>query len=446
MTETHQFSILVVDDDKGMRKSLIDLLQAADWDVQALSRASEVAGQLGKSMPDVILSDVRMPGMSGMELLASLDSATAPPLVLISAHGDIPMAVEAIQGGAYSFVEKPYEPRRLLTILRNAAERSRMQRSNARLQERLLALSGLDRILLGQTPDIRDLRQEIIDIAPTTAPVMILGETGTGKELVARALHDLGGKPDRPFLALNCAGLSPDTFAAEMFGTESGAGGLLQATSGGTLFLDELCACPLPVQAKLLRVIEDKKVLPVGATTPVPVRLRVISATNQDVQTAIADGRLRSDLLFRINTVVLTLPALRQRQDDLKILMAHFLEKFGRVYEVPPPVIEPDDMAVLLAHDWPGNVRELRNVAERRILAARRGGGSVAEAVAGDRPAEVMPTTLREAVAAFERAMIGKAIKAHEGRMEDAATALGIGRRTLNEKIVKLGLEKDTLL
>jgi DNA-binding NtrC family response regulator len=440
------YTILIVDDDKAMRESLIELLEAAGWQAHALSRATAVADQLNAVMPDVILSDVRMPGMSGLELLATLDPAFAPPLVLISAHGDIPMAVQAIQSGAYSFVEKPYEPRRLLTILRNAAERNRMSQTNTRLKERLFQLSGLDRILLGQTPDIKRLRTDILDIAETDAPVMILGETGTGKELVARALHDLGRRPGGPFLALNCAALSPDTFEADMFGVEGGARGRLVAASGGTLFLDEIGACPLTVQAKLLRVIEDKEVLPVGAVAAVPVDVRIVSATNEDVQGAITAGTLRQDLLFRINTVVLTMPTLRQRRDDLTLLMTHFLREYSEVYEIRAPSIDQDDLAALLSHDWPGNVRELRNVAERRVLSARRAGGTMADAIRNDQLIDDIPDTLRAAVATFERELISKAITTHEGRMDAAAAALGIGRRTLNEKIVKLGLDKKALL
>ncbi|MFT5065986.1 MAG: DNA-binding NtrC family response regulator [Yoonia sp.] len=441
-----KFSILVVDDDKAMRLSLVELLEAADWSVRALSRAAHVAETLLEFMPDVILSDVRMPGMSGLELLAELDPQFSPPLVLISAHGDIAMAVEALQNGAYSFVEKPYAPRRLLTILRNAAERHHIARNNQRLKDRLFQLSGLDRVLLGKTPEMTALRQEILDIADIDAAVMIKGETGTGKELVARALHDLGSAPDGPFLALNCAALSPDSFEADMFGTHGGAQGRLLAASGGTLFLDEICSCPVAVQAKLLRVIEDKTVLPIGAASPVPVRLRIVSATNEDVDAALADRRLRADLLFRINTVELTMTPLRARRNDLTLLMTHFLAKYAHIYEVPPPAIAQDDLAALLAHDWPGNVRELRHVAERRVLAARRSAGSMADAIRRGQRLDDVPDTLREAVAAFERELITKAIKAHAGRMDAAADALGIGRRTLNEKIVKLGLDKDAIL
>lgn len=440
------FSVLIVEDDKEMRASLEALLEAAGWRVQALSRAGRVADHLTKTRPDVILSDVRMPGMSGLDLLESLPVDNSPPLVLMSAHGDIAMAVQAMQDGAYSFIEKPYEPRRLLSILSHAADQSRMRRSNARLAERLRDLSGLDRVLLGETPEIVELRRDILDLSDTPAPVLIQGETGTGKELVAKALHDLGTRPEGAFVALNCAALVPETFEAEMFGSPDGGDGRLLAASGGTLFLDEVCACPPSVQAKLLRVIEDKQVLPVGASDAIPVQFRVVSATNEDVQEALQDGRLRQDFLFRINTMVLNLPPLRQRRDDLMLLIAHFLRDYARIYEVAVPDLTQDDVAALMAHDWPGNVRELRNVAERRVLAARRGGGGMMAAISTDQALDDVPDTLRAAVAAFERQLIGQAVRIHRGRMDAAAEALGIGRRTLNEKIVKLGLDKDALL
>ncbi len=446
MTQKQPFRVLIVDDDKSMRLSLVELLEAAGWIVEALPRANQVADHLLSVAPDVILSDVRMPGMSGLELLASLDRQVAPPVVLISAHGDIPMAVQAIQDGAYGFLEKPYEPRRLLTVLTHAAEQNRMRKSNERLRDRLFKLSGLDRVLLGQTGGIEALRQEVLDLADTSVAVLLQGETGTGKELVAHALHDLSDTPDAPFLALNCAALSADTFESEMFGIAGVSDGRLLAASGGTLFLDEICSCPLAVQAKLLRVIEDQHVLPVGAVSPVPVRFRVLSATNEDVAQAAEDGRLRQDLLFRLNTVVLTLPPLRQRRDDLVLLATHFLSEHAQIYEIDPPELSQDDLAALLAHDWPGNVRELRHVCERRVLSARRGGGSLSRSIQSDQNFDDVPDTLRDAVAAFERELIGKSIKAHKGRMDAAAEALGIGRRTLNEKIVKLGLDKDALL
>lgn len=442
---TTPYSALLVEDDHAMRASLEALLEAAGWRVTSLPRAMQVSDRLVSALPDVILSDVQMPGMTGLELLKSLDPTLAPPVVLISAHGDIPMAVEAMAAGAYSFVEKPYEPRRLLTILTHAAEQHRMAQENSRLRARLLRLSGLYRVLLGQSPQIRDLRADVLVLADTHIPVLIDGETGTGKELVARALHDLSPRAQAPFVAINCATLTPESFEAQFFGTAEAPGRLFSA-AGGTLFLDEICACPVLVQAKMLRVIEDKQVFLPGSGAPVPLDFRLVSATNQDLTTAVAEGRLRQDLLFRLNNGQLSLPALRARLDDIALLFTHFLTEAAQTFEIRPPDLTAEDSAALLAHDWPGNVRELRSVAERRVLSARRGGGSVQAALQTDSSFYDVPVTLREAVASFERELIAKAIRAHEGRMDAAAEALGIGRRTLNEKIVKLALDKDALL
>ncbi|MBY4893317.1 sigma-54 dependent transcriptional regulator [Rhodobacteraceae bacterium N5(2021)] len=446
MTTEAPLRVLIVEDDRAMRQSLLDLLEAAGWRVEALSRADRAEATLATFNADVILSDVRMPGQSGLDFLRSLDPASAPPVVLISAHGDIPMAVEAMQAGAYSFVEKPYDPRRLLHILHHAAEQSRMRADNDRLRARLLALSGLDRILIGDAPPVRQVRRDVLSLAEARAPVLLLGETGTGKDLVARAIHDLGPLADRPYVAVNCALLTSERFEAEMFGTADGADGHILRADGGTLFLDEVCACPPEVQSRFLRVLEEGCLQRLGETTSRRFGIRLISATNEDMTAAIAEGRFREDLLYRLNTFTLELPPLRARREDLSVLVTHFMDNLAAVYEVARPPLSPDDLSALMSHDWPGNVRELRSVAERRLLAARRGGGSMAEAIAPGQAHDDAPETLRAAIAAFERELIGQAITAQKGRMDAVAEALGIGRRTLNEKIVKLGLDKDGLL
>ncbi|MEL7115474.1 MAG: sigma-54 dependent transcriptional regulator [Pseudomonadota bacterium] len=364
--------VLIVDDDREMRQSLVDLTEAAGFRAKALARATEVPRWLAQFRPDVILSDVRMPGMSGLELLDALP-AGAPPLVLISAHGDIPMAVDAMQGGAYSFVEKPCDPRRLLVILTHAADQHRMRAANALLQDRVLQLAGLDRLLIGATPEIAAVRDEIMLLCDSPAPVLITGETGSGKELVARALHDLSHRRDGPMIAINTTQLQ--TVALDDY---------LSAAEGGTLFLDEIGACPLDVQAQLLRVIETQEIFDPETGTHRRLDLRILSATNEDTAAAVQTGQRRKDLLYRLNTMTLNLPPLRQRRDDIVLLATHFMREAAAVYEVSPPEMTEDDIAVLLAHDWPGNVRELRNVVERRVLLARRGGGSMAGALAVD--------------------------------------------------------------
>ncbi len=427
------FRVLVIDDDRMMRTSLVDLIEAAGWVAKDLPRATDAARWITQFRPDVILSDVRMPEMTGLELLQSLDAP--PPIVLISAHGDIPMAVDAMNRGAYSFVEKPYDPKRLLLILSHAAEQHQMRNSNQRLKERLQQLSGLDRVLLGQTEVMARLRDNIAMMADADASVLIHGDTGTGKDLVARALHDISGRCDGPFIAVNAAQIGPEQLPL-----------VARSAAGGTLFLDEICACPADIQPMLLRLIEAKEVLEPGQGAPERIDLRVVSATNEDTAEAVAAGRLRRDLLYRLEGFALHLPPLQARLDDVALLVTRFLAEAAAVFEMPPPELSEADLAALMSHDWPGNVRELRNVAERRVMAARQGFGTMGDAMSGAETSAAPRPGLREAVAAFERQMIGKAIQTHAGRMDDAAAELGIGRRTLNEKIVKLGLDKDALL
>lgn len=426
------FRVLIIDDDRLMRNSLVDLVEAAGWTAKTLARATDTQRWITQFQPDVILSDVRMPEMTGLELLQSL--TTAPPIVLISAHGDIPTAVEAMNAGAYSFVEKPYDPKRLLLILSHAAEQHQMLESNQRLKERLQQLSGLDRVLLGQTPEIVKLRETVAMIAQTRAAVLIRGVTGTGKDLIARALHDISDRCDGPFTAIN---------AAQMTALQLPL--IAQDASGGTLFLDEICACPAQVQPALLRLIEAQEVLPEDAGAPVKVDLKVISATNEDTAVAVAQGRLRQDLLFRLEGFGLSLPPLKARLDDIPLLAQHFIARSSTLQGFAAPDLTDADLAALIAHDWPGNVRELRNVIERFVLMSQYDQGTLSDALAMANDRTRSLPGLREAVAAFERQMIGKAIQANEGRMDDAAFELGIGRRTLNEKIVKLGLDKNAL-
>lgn len=435
--------VLVIDDDQAMRASLAHLLEAAGYSVILAKGAEEGLEHLQKSRPDVILCDVRMPGMNGLEFQTKARDLGEVPVILITAHGDIPMAVAALQDGAYSFVEKPFEPRRLLGILANAVRMKRLVDSTVILQDRLTALTDLERVLIGDSPQIKAVRDMVFDFAASAASVLILGDTGTGKELVARALHDLGPTPTAPFVAVNCAVIPPDRFEQTVFGTADAPHGLLAEADGGTLFLDELGSMPHETQAKMLRVIETKQYQRVGEAAVQTATLRVISAATPDLMTA---SSFREDLLFRLNTLMISLPALSERGEDMLLLFRHYLIRLSQLYDVTPPPLTPDDIAAVMAYPWPGNVRELQNVAERRVLAERRGGGSVRRAIALHANQPHVPGTLREAVAAFERELIGRALKEQGGRMEDVASLLGIGRRTLNEKIVKLGLDKDAVL
>lgn len=439
-------TVLIIDDDREMRISLDHLLKSAGYDTVIAKNGLEGLTALQRDAPDVVVSDVRMPEMNGLEFQLKAREMCHVPVVLISAHGDIPMAVSALQNGAYSFVEKPFEPRRLLGILKNAVQMKRLEDSTKQLQSRLAELTGLERILLGNSAPITAVRDLVFDFALSRANVLILGDTGTGKELVARALHDLGTSAAAPFVAVNCAAIPPERFEEIVFGTRESPNGLMRQADGGTLFLDELGSMPPQTQAKFLRAIETSQYRREGETQVQTVEVRVISATSDTITQLVAEKSFREDLFFRLNTLDIVLPSLAERGEDVLLLFRHYLQRISPLYDVPVPKLTNDDISALMSYDWPGNVRELQSVVERRVLAERRGGGSVRHAIERKAPSQPFPQTLREAVAAFERELIGRAIQDEEGRMDDVAASLGIGRRTLNEKIVKLGLDKGALL
>jgi len=447
--------VYLVDDDAEMRNSLKHYLGKAGCRVEEFAGAESALAALEHTQPEVIITDLRMPGLSGIALLKAVrTSYPTLPVVIISAHGDIPMTVEAMKSGAYNFVEKPFEPNRLLTIIKNAAGSYRLLGDNNRLRARLTELSGLDRVLLGESDPIRRIKSEIVEIADTDASVLIVGETGTGKEVIARALHDLSARSAGPFVALNCAAIAENLFESAMFGHSVGAftgadrpqSGYFQEAHNGTLFLDEVRSCSPEHQSKLLRAIECKEVTPVGKTKPEKVNLRIVSATNENLESAISEGQFRSDLFFRLNTIELVIPPLRERVDDIPILYTHFLKLHAESYAIPAPVIAPSDLSTLVAHDWPGNVRELNHIAERHLLFARRGKGTLQDAMKSSGGTPGQNNTLKDAMNAHEKLLIENTLRTSQGRMDAAAAALGIGRRTLNEKLVKLGIDRTAFL
>jgi len=445
MTKAPKYRVLVIDDDTEMRHSLVHLLESTGWAVETAASAVGIETLIEATLPDVILTDVQMPGRTGLQLLTELPTDIMPPIVLISAHGDIPMAVEAIQNGAYSFLEKPFEPRRLITILQHAAEQHQLQETTKRLKDRLADLSGLNRVFIGQSDLVNSVRETVLDYSQLETTILILGETGTGKEVIAKAMHDLSLRSAKPFVAVNCTAIPITDFEEMLFGRTGHIQGLVSKAQGGTLFLDEIISAPIEIQMKLLRLIESKEFIALGSDTTQMANIRIIAASSENPDTAIAENRLRKDLLFRLNGFTVSLPSLREHKDDIVLLFENFVTEFSRLYEIPAMAQTAEDVAALLGHEWPGNVRELRSVAERCVLAAKRGAGGAANALRSPDTTET-PENLRGAVAAFERALIAKSIKAHGGKMDVVAAALGIGRRTLNEKIVKLGLDKDAIL
>lgn len=438
-------SVIVVDDESSIRSAVEQWLSLSGFEVQLFSRADECLAQLPAHFPGVILSDVRMPGMTGLELLAEVQRRDADlPVILLTGHGDVPMAVEAMRDGAYDFLEKPFSPETLLGSLRRALEKRRLVLENRALHEQADNRSKLDATLLGVSRGLQTLRRQVLDLAALPVNVLIRGETGSGKELVARCLHDFGPRADKPFVALNCAAIPEQLFEAELFGHESGAFtgaagrriGKLEYADGGTLFLDEIESMPLAQQVKLLRVLQEQKLERLGSNQSIAVDLRIIAATKPDLLDEARAGRFREDLAYRLNVAQLRLPPLRERREDIPLLFDSFAhkaaERLGRTF---PPLSGPQ-LSHLLSHDWPGNVRELANVAERQVLGLDE-----------PEPAGVEPgQSLAAQQEAFEANCLRAALTRHKGDVKAVLEELQLPRRTFNEKMQRHGLAREMFL
>lgn len=435
-------SVMVVDDESSIRSAVEQWLSLSGFEVQLFSRADECLAQLPSHFPGVILSDVRMPGMSGLELLAEVQRRDADlPVILLTGHGDVPMAVDAMRDGAYDFLEKPFSPQTLLGSLRRALDKRRLVLENRALHEQADNCARLDSTLLGVSRGMQTLRRQVLDLAALPVNVLIRGETGSGKELVARCLHDFGPRADKPFVALNCAAIPEQLFEAELFGHESGAFtgaqgkriGKLEYADGGTLFLDEIESMPLAQQVKLLRVLQEQKLERLGSNQSIDVDLRIIAATKPDLLDEARAGRFREDLAYRLNVAELRLPPLRDRREDIPLLFESFAYKAAqRLGRTLPPLSGPQ-LSHLLSHDWPGNVRELANVAERQVLGL-------------DEPApeSIDPgQSLAAQQEAFEAHCLRAALTRHKGDVKAVLEELQLPRRTFNEKMQRHGLSRE---
>ncbi|MBI6954659.1 two-component system C4-dicarboxylate transport response regulator DctD [Pseudomonas sp. TE6288] len=438
-------SVIVVDDEASIRAAVEQWLSLSGFNVQLFERAEECLAQLPAHFPGVILSDVRMPGMSGLQLLDRLQQADPDlPVILLTGHGDVPMAVEAMRNGAYDFLEKPFTPQHLMGSLRRALEKRQLVLENRRLHEQADLKAQLENTLLGMSQGLQQLRRQVLELASLPVNVLIRGETGSGKERVARCLHDFGPRADKPFVALNCAAIPETLFEAELFGHESGAFtgaqgkrvGKLEYANGGTVFLDEIESMPLAQQAKLLRVIQEQRLERLGANQSIAVDLRIIAATKPDLLEEARAGRFREDLAYRLNVAELRLAPLRERREDIPLLFEHFArtaaERLGR--HAPP--VGGGRLAQLLAHDWPGNVRELANAAERHALGLD---SQNLESLPGGQ-------SLGEQMEAFEAQCLRAALRQHRGEIKGVMEALQLPRRTLNEKMQRHGLVREDFL
>ena len=438
-------SVIVVDDEASIRTAVEQWLSLSGFSVQLFARAEECLAQLPEHFPGVVISDVRMPGMDGLQLLERLQAQDPDlPVILLTGHGDVPMAVEAMRTGAYDFLEKPFTPQTLLGSLRRALEKRQLVLENRRLHQQADLKARLENTLLGMSQGLQSLRRQVLDLASLPVNVLIRGETGSGKERVARCLHDFGPRADKPFVALNCAAIPETLFEAELFGHESGAFtgaqgkriGKLEYANGGTVFLDEIESMPLAQQAKLLRVIQEQKLERLGANQSISVDLRIIAATKPDLLEEARAGRFREDLAYRLNVAELRLAPLRERREDIPLLFEHFAraaaERLGRT----APPVRGGQLAQLLAHDWPGNVRELANAAERHALGLG--------APSGEANAEGQ--SLAGQMEAFEAQCLRAALRQYKGEIKAVMEALQLPRRTLNEKMQRHGLAREDFL
>ncbi|MES2160938.1 MAG: sigma-54 dependent transcriptional regulator [Pseudomonadota bacterium] len=438
--------VLLIEDDATVRAGSAQALDLAGIEVQAFHTAEQALALVTPGFDGVVVSDVRLPGMSGLDFMAAVKAIDAQlPVVLVTGHGDITMAVGAMRDGAYDFIAKPYSSEQLTDVVQRAMETRRLVLEVAALRHRIEHGEGIEATLLGDSAPMRDLRRLILDLADEPADVLIYGETGTGKEMVARCLHQFSRRHQRHFVALNCGAIPETIFESEVFGHESGsftgAGkrqiGKIEHADGGSLFLDEIESLPMALQVKMLRVLQERYVERLGSNSPVPVDVRVIAAAKVDLKEWSDQQKFRSDLYYRLNLIVLNLPPLRERREDIPLLFEHFLLGAAARYKRSAPPVPGPLMQALMAHDWPGNVRELRNIAERFVLGLSSGADGLLSA------RSMAPLPLADQVGCFERAVIEQELRRASGSVTEVSTALGVPKQTLYYKMQKYALTPD---
>ena len=443
--------VLVVDDDAGVLYTIREVLESEGIEVaEAADGEAALAAYEAAPVP-LVITDLRMPRLDGMELLRRLVARSpAPRVVVITAHGSERQAVDAMKAGAWDYFRKPFENAELLAVVRRAVEAVRLTAENERLTGEL-ALSGS---MIFASDSMRRLAQLVARIAPRDVTVLVTGESGTGKERVAEALWRASRRSEQPFVRFNCASLTPELAEAELFGHARGAftgavrarPGLFGEADGGTLLLDEIGDLPAGAQAKLLRVLQDGELRPVGEERARRVDVRVIAATHRDLRQEVARGAFREDLLYRLDVVTLRIPPLRDRREDIPALARFFLRRFAERFGVPEPPLGEGLLARLVGHSWPGNVRELEHAIESVVAQSPAGELDLSLLLGGDpgAPAGAAPPALglKPRVEAYERGLVVEALRASRGNRTEAARALGISRVTLHDKLRKYGLAK----
>ena len=436
--------VLLVDDEEDLRLSTSQALELYGLQVKTFSSAEEVLARTGFGFDGIVVSDIRMPGMDGMTLLQRIREVDPEiPVILVTGHADVQLAVSAMRAGVYDFLEKPFTAQHLAAIIRRAMDRRSLVLENRRLRAVAGKRDDIEARLPGRTQVMVDLRYRLRAIGATDADTLIIGDTGAGKEVVARARHDVSARANKPFIAINCAALPENLIESELFGHEAGAFpgalrpryGKFEHGRGGTILLDEIGSMPFDLQAKFLRVLQERVITRLGSNEPVPLDVRFIATSKVDLGAEVAAGRFRPDLFYRLNVAILHVPSLAQRRADVPLLFLQLVREAAARYgrsdaDVPPSVVT--DVA---GRSWPGNVRELRNAADRFVLGLDMAAESASP--------EAGPQRLADRVAAYERGLIASALAAHGGSLKPVYEQLGVSRKTLYEKMQKYGLDKS---
>ena len=454
MSDELKTRLLVVDDEQSIRRLCMTIGNSLGFSCAEAETAEAALARLDAEIPDLVLTDLKLPTQSGVELLKQIKSLLPrTEVAIMTGHGSIESAVDAMKLGAYDYIEKPFRVEKMRLLLQRMAEKVRLVTENAFLRERVNTEESLDGII-GTSANIQDVLRMISRLKDSRTPVLISGESGTGKELAARAIHFRGAMAQTPFVAVDCGSLVPTLMESELFGYEKGAftgatktkAGLFQAANGGTIFLDEIGELPLEMQAKLLRVLQEKEVRPVGSNDHVTVDVRVIAATNRDLEAAYRDGTFRKDLYFRLNVVTVHLPALRDRRSDIPMLVHHFLDRYAPGANIQ---VTAAAMKSLLHYDWPGNVRELENCVARAVTLGDHKIIDVNDLPPAIRtePASAPPLSPQDsaslsttALAEMERMTILRVFEQANGDKALAGKMLGISRATLYRKLKRYNI------
>ncbi|QPC87523.1 response regulator [Mesorhizobium sp. NBSH29] len=437
--------ILLIDDEDELRRSTAQSLDLAGFSVQDFAGGEGALDYITQGFNGIVITDIRMPGMDGMTLMSHIRAIDSDiPVILATGHGEVQLAVKAMREGAYDFIEKPFNRQTFVDVAARALDRRRLVLENRQLRAVAGKRDDIEARLPGRTQPMIDLRYQLRAVAPTDADVLVIGETGTGKEVAARALHDISGRATKPFVAINCAALPANLIESELFGHEAGAFpgamrarfGKFEHARGGTVLLDEIESMPIDLQARLLRVIQERTITRLGSNEAVALDVRFIATSKADLEAEIAAGRFRADLFYRLNVVTLRMPSLSARREDVPLLFLQLVNEAAARYRRDEVAIAPGVVAEITRREWPGNVRELRNAADRYVL-----GLGLAGPLEGVKP-DTGAGRLGGRVADYERGVIAEALAASGGVLKPVYEGLGISRKTLYEKMQKYGLER----